>query len=315
MTASPQPEIPGTAPDVGPLTDFSRLCVHTITTKPWSIEEATRALCRRGRSGRDRLAAVARRPGHRRGRAGASATPASRSSRSAAAGSFPAGDAAGTPGGHRRQPPGHRRGRGPRRAADRAGLRRRARPAAGGLAQPDRRRDCRRAGPAPQAGVRLAIEPLHPMYADARSAINTLRQANDLCDRLDSPHVGVAVDVYHVWWDPDLKARDRPRRPRRPDLSPSTSATGGRPTEDLLNDRGLMGEGCIHIRADPRLGRADRLSRLHRSRDLLQPLLGHGPGRVLGEDQGGVLETRMRESSEERSGQVGMAFARLPPDS
>ena len=57
----------------------------------------------------------------------------------------------------------------------------------------------------PQAnGIKLAIEPLHPMYADSRSAINTLKQANDMCAAMNSPHVGVAVDVYHLWWDPRL---------------------------------------------------------------------------------------------------------------
>jgi sugar phosphate isomerase/epimerase len=52
------------------------------------------------------------------------------------------------------------------------------------------------------AGVKLAIEPLHPMYADSRSAINTLAQANDMAEELNSPWLGIAVDVYHLWWDP-----------------------------------------------------------------------------------------------------------------
>src|SRR5690349_3418416 len=50
------------------------------------------------------------------------------------------------------------------------------------------------------ARIKLAIEPLHPMYADTRSAINTLSQANDMAKQINSPHVGVAVDVYHLWW-------------------------------------------------------------------------------------------------------------------
>src|SRR4051794_12582664 len=50
-------------------------------------------------------------------------------------------------------------------------------------------------------GVKLAIEPLHPMYVDNRSAINTLAQANDMAEEINSPFVGVAVDVYHLWWD------------------------------------------------------------------------------------------------------------------
>ena len=50
-----------------------------------------------------------------------------------------------------------------------------------------------------EAGVSLAVEPLHPMYAADRSAITTMRQANDLCDDLDSDNLGVAVDVFHLW--------------------------------------------------------------------------------------------------------------------
>lgn len=97
------------------------------------------------------------------------------------------------------------------------------------------------------AGVRLLIEPLHPMYADDRSAVNTLRQANEICDRLGSPDgLGIALDVYHVWWDSELREMIE------------VTAMAGRldafhvcdwrtPTVDLLNDRGLMGEGCIPL--------------------------------------------------------------------
>ncbi len=55
------------------------------------------------------------------------------------------------------------------------------------------------------AGVPIAIEPLHPMYAADRACVNTLRQALDICDQLGDG-IGVAVDVYHVWWDPELEA-------------------------------------------------------------------------------------------------------------
>ena len=72
-------------------------------------------------------------------------------------------------------------------------------------------------------GVPLAIEPLHPMYAADRACVNTLAQALDLCDELGEG-VGVAVDVYHVWWDPDLARADRARRASA--SSPITSATG-----------------------------------------------------------------------------------------
>ncbi len=96
------------------------------------------------------------------------------------------------------------------------------------------------------AGVKLAIEPLHPMYADDRSAINTLRSANDMAEHFKSPFVGVAVDVYHVWWDPDLEQEIR-RCGRAGNLFAFHVCDWRTPTEDLLLDRGLMGEGCIDI--------------------------------------------------------------------
>ncbi len=101
---------------------------------------------------------------------------------------------------------------------------------------------------AEQAGVRLAIEPLHPMYADDRSAVNTMRQAHEICDALGAAKsVGIAVDVYHVWWDPDLKSQiELAGRAGR--LHAFHICDWKTPTTDLLNDRGLMGEGCIAIR-------------------------------------------------------------------
>jgi sugar phosphate isomerase/epimerase len=100
---------------------------------------------------------------------------------------------------------------------------------------------------AAEAGIRLAIEPLHPMYADTRSAVNTLRQANDMAEALSLPSVGVAIDVYHLWWDPDL-ASEIARCGRIGKLFAFHVCDWRTPTEDLLLDRGLMGEGCIPIR-------------------------------------------------------------------
>jgi sugar phosphate isomerase/epimerase len=97
------------------------------------------------------------------------------------------------------------------------------------------------------AGVKLAIEPLHPMYADARSAVNTLGQANDMVQALGSRHVGVAVDVYHLWWDPALEA-EIARCGRLGALLAYHVCDWRTPTTDLLNDRGLPGEGCIPLR-------------------------------------------------------------------
>lgn len=97
-------------------------------------------------------------------------------------------------------------------------------------------------------GMPLAIEPLHPMYAADRACINTLEQALDVCDALDpqrSGALGVAVDVYHVWWDPKLQAQiERAGRERLLAFHVCDWLT---PTTDLLNDRGMMGDGVIDI--------------------------------------------------------------------
>jgi len=101
---------------------------------------------------------------------------------------------------------------------------------------------------AEQAGVKLAIEPLHPMYADDRSAVNTMHQAHEICDVLGSPKsVGIALDVYHVWWDPELKEQIE-LAGAKGRLHAFHICDWRTPTTDLLNDRGLMGEGCINIR-------------------------------------------------------------------
>jgi sugar phosphate isomerase/epimerase len=99
---------------------------------------------------------------------------------------------------------------------------------------------------AKKAGIRLAIEPLHPMYADKRSAINTMKQANELAEAIGSTHVGVAVDVYHVWWDPSLKEEIH-RCGKNRHLFAFHICDWLTPTRHMLNDRGLMGEGCINI--------------------------------------------------------------------
>ncbi|MCH7224591.1 sugar phosphate isomerase/epimerase family protein [Haloferula sp. A504] len=103
------------------------------------------------------------------------------------------------------------------------------------------------AGWAAEAGSTLAIEPLHPVYAGDRSAINTMKTANDLCDEIGAANVGVALDVYHTWWDQDLETETR------------RCADAGRllgyhicdykPDQvDMLFDRGVMGEGCAPLR-------------------------------------------------------------------
>jgi sugar phosphate isomerase/epimerase len=94
-------------------------------------------------------------------------------------------------------------------------------------------------------GVRLAIEPLHPMYADDRSAVNTLEQANNMVTTLNSEWLGVTVDVYHCWWDPFLKAEIN----RAGKTIFSFHVCDWRtPTRHILTDREIMGKGCINIR-------------------------------------------------------------------
>jgi sugar phosphate isomerase/epimerase len=98
------------------------------------------------------------------------------------------------------------------------------------------------------ARMPLAIEPLHPMYAADRACVNTLAQALDICDRLDPDRtgaLGVAVDVYHVWWDPDLSAQIA--RAGRDRLLAYHVCDWLVPTRDLLNDRGMMGDGVIEL--------------------------------------------------------------------
>lgn len=100
---------------------------------------------------------------------------------------------------------------------------------------------------AASAGLKLALEPLHPMYAGNRSCVNTLTQAREICEVIDHPNLGVAVDVYHVWWDDRLAdeiaclgKQDRLFAFHVCDFKPDMN--------NILTDRGLMGEGCVPIR-------------------------------------------------------------------
>ena len=95
-----------------------------------------------------------------------------------------------------------------------------------------------------KAGVPLAIEPLHPMQAAERACVNTLEQALDLCESLGEG-LGVAVDVYHVWWDPKLEQQIKRAGKKR--LLAYHICDWLVPTRDLLNDRGMMGDGVIDL--------------------------------------------------------------------
>lgn len=95
--------------------------------------------------------------------------------------------------------------------------------------------------------VKLAIEPLHPMYGAEKSAILTLGQANEMCELIDSPWVGIAIDVYHLWWDDQLK-NEIIRCGKNKNILAFHICDWRVNTIDFLTDRGLMGEGCIDIK-------------------------------------------------------------------
>jgi sugar phosphate isomerase/epimerase len=94
-------------------------------------------------------------------------------------------------------------------------------------------------------GVRLVLEPLHPMYAADRALISTLGQALDLAAPYDARAVGVAVDTFHVWWDPELKAQiERAGRENR--IASYQVCDFNLPiAADALLSRGMMGDGVV----------------------------------------------------------------------
>lgn len=99
-------------------------------------------------------------------------------------------------------------------------------------------------------GVGIALEPLHPVYAAERSCLSLLSQALDMCDEIegevDDPWLGTCIDVYHVWWDPNLK-RDVARAGSSKRIFGFHVCDWLVPTEDVLNDRGMMGDGIIDV--------------------------------------------------------------------
>ena len=194
-----------------PLTDLSRLCIHTITTKPWSIEEAARNYSAGGVKGitvwRDALSGRdIKNTGDMLRRHGLSVVSLCRG------GFFPSKDAS------KRMAAIDDN----RRAIDEAyKLGTNLIVLVCGADPSQSLEDSRNQiydgimavhPDAEAAGVKLAIEPLHPMYADTRSAINTLAQANDMAEKINTPWIGVAVDVYHLWWDPQLENRNKTLR-------------------------------------------------------------------------------------------------------
>ena len=99
---------------------------------------------------------------------------------------------------------------------------------------------------AANVGVRLAVEPLHPVYGGNRSCVPTTRDAIDLLRSVDHPALAVAIDVYHVWWDTSLAAELRRLRPD--EIAGFHLCDWLADTRDVLLDRGMMGDGVADIR-------------------------------------------------------------------
>ena len=228
------------------LTDLSQLCIHTITLKPWSIEEAAKKFSAAGVKGitvwRDTLEGRnIKQTGKLLREHGLTIVSLCRG------GFFPNKDA-----GKRQVAIDDNR----RAIEEAVELETSILVLVCGADPSQRLEDSRKQiqdaiaallPHAESAGVRLAIEPLHPMYADTRSAINTLSQANDMAEGLHSPWVGVALDVYHLWWDPCLE-KEIKRCGENGKLLAFHVCDWKVPTIDLLLDRGLMGEGCIPLK-------------------------------------------------------------------
>lgn len=98
-----------------------------------------------------------------------------------------------------------------------------------------------------EMGVPIALEPLHPMYAADRCSINSLKHAIDICEQIGEG-IGVAIDAYHVWWDPDVDAQIK-RAGELGKIYGYHVCDWLAPTTDMLLDRGLMGDGVIDLKS------------------------------------------------------------------
>ncbi|TKA13555.1 sugar phosphate isomerase/epimerase [Actinacidiphila oryziradicis] len=99
-----------------------------------------------------------------------------------------------------------------------------------------------------ERGVRLAIEPLHPMYASDRCVVSTIGQALDIAERFPAEQVGVVVDTYHIWWD-DTVAAGIARAGAGGRIASFQLADWITPLpEGVLLGRGQLGDGCIDLR-------------------------------------------------------------------
>ena len=97
---------------------------------------------------------------------------------------------------------------------------------------------------AAEAGVKLAIEPMHPMMIADRSAISSLTEANDLVERIGAPNLGIALDAYHVWWD--VAMAEQIKRAGKTIFSVQV-CDWVTPISGQLSSRGMPGEGVIDL--------------------------------------------------------------------
>ena len=228
------------------LTDLSRLAIHTMTHKPWSLAQCIEAYTRVGAGGisvwRDVIEPIGAAEAGRMLRDSGLSVPAL-----VRGGFFPAFEAA-----HRQRAIDENRACVDEAAAIGAEMVVLVVGAVPGIPLAEARRQVAEgiAAVLPHAqarDVKLAIEPLHPMYAADRSAVNTMRQAREMCEMIDHPLLGIAVDVYHVWWDDGLKEEIKLAGQQKT-LFALHVCDWRVDTRSLLTDRGLMGDGCIDVR-------------------------------------------------------------------
>ena len=100
---------------------------------------------------------------------------------------------------------------------------------------------------AQENNIKLALEPLNPMFGGNRTCIMTIRDALAICNMLNSDNIGIAVDVYHVWWDSQL--RESLHEARAEQLLGLHLSDWLEDTTDMLLDRGMMGDGVADIKA------------------------------------------------------------------
>ena len=99
---------------------------------------------------------------------------------------------------------------------------------------------------ASQQGIKLALEPLNPMFGGNRTCIMSVKDALTVCHLIDADNVGIAVDVYHVWWDSELEESLMQAKGR---ILGYHLCDWKEDTRDMLLDRGMMGDGVADLKS------------------------------------------------------------------